>query len=312
MDGLVSVIIPTQKGADGLIKTIDSVKKQSYKSIEIIIVDDNGLGSEEQIRTAQALADLIDANEVKYLPLREHKNGSFARNAGFRISDGEVIAFLDDDDFFLPTKIEDELDYMVQTGADMVACGGYYIDQNRVGYIERPTKRRNVLYDYLTGKYLFNTSTLLIKKNVVEDLEGFDDRFFRHQDWEFVTRVMCSYKVELLDKPLIIKRKVGRNKVVDPERAADLREFFIDERKKDIEGAIGNRLTKKVIEYHYRDLAIGYFMALRWKKGLNMLKKTGNASMSFIKCFPQIGYLIIRKQLRGKRKISSKELHNMI
>ena len=312
MNDLVSVVIPTQKGADGILKTINSVRNQTYQSLEIIVVDDNGLGSEEQKKTAKVLENLILGGEVRYLPLKEHKNGSYARNAGFHISLGAVITFLDDDDMLLPTKIEDELKYMTQTHSDMVACGGYFINRNRVGYIERPKEGKNLLYDYLTGKYLFNTSTLLIKRNVVEELNGFDDRFYRHQDWEFVTRIMCSYKVSLLEKPLVIKLGIGRNRVIDPNKAARLREFFLQEIKEKIKGSLGDRLTQKVINHHYRDLAIGYFFQGQWGNGLNILKKTGSSFMNLLKCIPQVGYLAIRKQCRGRKTVSSEDLCNLV
>ena len=106
MDGLVSIIIPTYKGYDTLGRSVKSVLEQSYKNIEIIIVDDNGEGSENQIKTEDVLKSFLVDERVKYIKHKKNLNGSAARNTGFRHSNGEFIAFLDDDDEFLYISIE--------------------------------------------------------------------------------------------------------------------------------------------------------------------------------------------------------------
>lgn len=68
---LVSVIIPTYKGSQYIRKAVDSIINQSYRQIEVIVVDDNGVGEIEQQNTWSALRDLIESNQIKYVP-HEH------------------------------------------------------------------------------------------------------------------------------------------------------------------------------------------------------------------------------------------------
>ena len=101
---LVSVIIPTYRGADKICRAVDSVLSQTYTDIEVIVVDDNGKGSDAQKLTEQAMLRYKDDSRVKYIAHPVNKNGSAARNTGIAASKGSLIAFLDDDDVFLPQK----------------------------------------------------------------------------------------------------------------------------------------------------------------------------------------------------------------
>ena len=92
---LVSVIIPTYKRSDYLLQTIESVLSQTYPSIEIIIVDDNGLGNKFQVETQKKLQKYIVERKIIYIPHEVNKNGAAARNTGFRASKGEYINFLE-------------------------------------------------------------------------------------------------------------------------------------------------------------------------------------------------------------------------
>ena len=95
---LVSVIIPTYKRSKSLNRAIDSVLSQTYPNIEIIVVDDNGKGSKYQLETEKSLEKYIKTDKIKYIIHDVNRNGSAARNTGFKHSRGEYINFLDDDD----------------------------------------------------------------------------------------------------------------------------------------------------------------------------------------------------------------------
>ena len=115
---LVSVIIPTYSRPEYIVRAIDSVLGQTYKNIEIIVVDDNGIGSCHQIETENVLKDYITQGKITYIRHKTNKNGSAARNTGFRASYGEYINFLDDDDYFLPTKIEKQIEILNSKNAE--------------------------------------------------------------------------------------------------------------------------------------------------------------------------------------------------
>lgn len=101
---LVSVIIPTYKRATTLLDAIRSVLNQTYKNIEIVIVDDNGKGTYEQLETERLLKQYIENQQIIYIVHEYNKNGSAARNTGLMASHGAYINFLDDDDKMYPQK----------------------------------------------------------------------------------------------------------------------------------------------------------------------------------------------------------------
>lgn len=104
-NNLVSCIIPSYKRTDTLRRAINSVLKQTYKNIEVLIVDDNFNGDEysEQVRN---IVVSFDNPRIRLISQPMHINGAEARNAGVRAAKGEYIAFLDDDDEWLSEKIE--------------------------------------------------------------------------------------------------------------------------------------------------------------------------------------------------------------
>ena len=101
----VSVIIPTYKRAELLSKCIKSILEQTYSNVEVIVVDDNDPKTNWRKNTESILDDFKEDSRVIYIKHEKNKNGSAARNTGFKVSTGEYICYLDDDDIFLKNKI---------------------------------------------------------------------------------------------------------------------------------------------------------------------------------------------------------------
>lgn len=225
---LVSIVITTYNGVDTIEYAVLSALNQTYKNIEIIVVDDNGLNSEKQVQTKNILNKYIKCGKIFYYPHKKNMNGSAARNTGVSISKGEWITFLDDDDIYLREKVEKELNKVKENNADMVICGGFFIDKNGRGYKTKFNSKTNILKDYLTEKVLFNTSTFLINKNSFKLINGFDDSFRRHQDWEFFTRSFVELNITIVNETLIAKYKFGRNNASNPKIAEEYINHFFD------------------------------------------------------------------------------------
>jgi len=125
--GLVSVIIPMYKGADLIGETIDSVKRQTYKNWEIIVIDDcspdNGAG------VTEVKNHIKKTPGIRLIVLPENKGSAGARNEGIRAAKGDFIAFLDADDLWSETFLENQLNFLRKKNACIVFSSYKRIDE---------------------------------------------------------------------------------------------------------------------------------------------------------------------------------------
>ena len=199
----VSVIIPTYKRSEKLSVAINSVLNQTYKNIEIIVVDDNGNTSfrEEAYKT---LASYIESDQIKYIKHKSNQGGCAARNTGAFAAKGDYIAFLDDDDFYEPTKIEEQIKFSKKNiHLDACMCSMFRIDENNEQIQSRENTARGVtLKEAILDGNLF-TSMLLIKKEAFIKLGGFSE-IPRFQDKYFHYKFLSAgHKIGVLNKPLL-------------------------------------------------------------------------------------------------------------
>lgn len=226
---LVSVIIPTYGGTEFLSRCVDSVLSQTYKNIEIIVVDDNGLGSPNQKETATIMERYKSMSNVKYVCHEVNINGSAARNTGVKTSNGEYIALLDDDDVFLPDKIKRQVELLSSLSLDYgaVYCSHEtFLDGSKVGE-EHALMDGKILYEYMLHKVEIASSSIMVRRNVWEELGGFDESFKRHQDWEFIIRLLNKYSIKS-DNFWGFKRILQfRNSSVSPQIVKERRLFYL-------------------------------------------------------------------------------------
>ncbi|MBR4749347.1 MAG: glycosyltransferase family 2 protein [Abditibacteriota bacterium] len=198
----VSVIINTFNGAECVSGAVNSVLGQDYPDVEIIVVDDNGLGSEKQQATRAALADYIDSGRITYLPNEQNIGDPASKNAGLAISRGEYIAFLDDDDEYPdPTK----LTKCVETLAALDdSWGAVYtaIEVRWPGltmhFNTRQMPSGDILYDLLIHSIYINPSNVVVKRKAILDVGGYDTAYKRHVDWGYHAMLASKYKFAYL------------------------------------------------------------------------------------------------------------------
>jgi len=221
----VSIIIPTYNYGHFLVKCIDSVLNQTYSNIEIILVDDGSTDNTNEIIHTKY------KNKVKYI-YQENKGASVARNKGIDIARGEYLSFLDADDFFIPTSIEDRLNILqnnkeigwVYSKWQYVDTEGNIIEKasQNASFAYNKRLRGNIFINMLSGT-LINTSAVLIKRSCVEDAGGFDERLPAFQDYDFWLRVSHRHLVEYLDKVTVYmtvhRRSISSTQPPYPARA---------------------------------------------------------------------------------------------
>ncbi len=130
MNELVSVIISTYKRDNELERAINSVINQTYKNIEIIVVDDNGYNSEYQKRV-QKIIDKFSNYSINYIVNKNNVGGALSRNNGIYEAKGRYIAFLDDDDEYYTEKVEEQLNLLESNNRlALVYCYTESFDEN--------------------------------------------------------------------------------------------------------------------------------------------------------------------------------------
>lgn len=213
---LVSVIIPTYKRADMLTKAIDSVINQTYKNIEIIVIDDNDPSSKYRAETKEKLSSYIRSGVVRYIENEKNLGGSITRNRAVEHSKGEYIAFLDDDDIFFPTKIEKQVKLMLENKNNNVGliychCNGVDEDGN---ILWKNTNSYEGLPLYESMIYcIASTSLWLCDKKMLLDIGGFEDTPSKQDLLLMVKIIANNYKVMCVKETLVNYLEHNKGKI---------------------------------------------------------------------------------------------------
>lgn len=196
----VSVIIPTFNRDHLLEKAICSVLQQTYENFELIIVDDNSKDN------TSGLVSKIKDKRLKYIKHEKQKGGSESRNTGVAASSGKYLAFLDDDDEWLPDKLQLQIDLFKQNpDAGLVYSGYYYVEAktNSVFREFRPEKKGMLDDRLLQENCVGTTSTAVVRKDCFEDVGGFDANLRGCQDWDLWIRIARRFPIDYVAKPLV-------------------------------------------------------------------------------------------------------------
>ncbi len=256
-ENLVSIIIPSYNGSDKVATAVKSVLNQTYKNVEAIVVDDNGKGTQEQLKTAKAVKEFEEYENFHYIVHDVNKNGSAARNTGAKASQGEYLGFLDDDDEYLPHYVQMHID-VHKTLSEEYALTYCSAEEYRNGVKvkeHRKTMSGSLLYEVLIHNAVIGSTSLIIKKSAFESLGGFDESFKRHQDWEFTARVAADYKVQAIEEVGFRRNLEYRNSPQNYETAKAYRVHYIEKMMPYIK-RLPKEQQKKVITSNYVSLIV--------------------------------------------------------
>ena len=195
---LVSVLLSTYNSEETLGESIDSLLNQTYKNLEILISDDGSIDSTIEICKKFQLKD------ERILLFRNKKNIGLTKSLNnlAQKASGSLIARHDADDISLPDRIEEQIQFMNKKRLDAVTTRSLVKQNNR--------KRPGISF-YIPDKLLINRKnpfihgTLIIKKNVFQEIGYYDERFYFAQDYKlFYDLLNNGYKVRTLNKALYI------------------------------------------------------------------------------------------------------------
>lgn len=297
-DVLVSVVIPTYNRPVYLKRCIDSVFNQTYRNVEIIVVDDNDPQTDARRETEHVMSAYADLDNITYLRHDHNKNGSAARNTGWRYSHGQYITFIDDDDVMEGTRIEKQVECLERLDSSWGACyTGYRLLKEHGDPQISSEKRFGDCYvaALMRTLYIRGGSNLFLRKSVVDEINGFDETFIRNQDLEFLVRVLEKYKLAYVDEILLTIHQEGERPDYSYEQLESISQHYLSKFKDRI-----NALNPEDRERVYSVIALercrGAFFKKEYRKGLKLLKDNK------VKLKYQVKYCkyLIHRKLTGK------------
>lgn len=205
---LVSAVITTYKREPAiLIRALESILNQTYKNLEVIVVDDSPSDYPFRKDVSNAIQNKVNQGfNVRYIPHMNNMGACAARNTGMLAAKGTYIAFLDDDDEWMPSKIEKQMKVIKDTNVALVYCGWLYQqDNDEVSeYIKTKYVRGMVFNKLLYENFIASTSFPLIDLNCLKKVGGFDVLMQSAQDYDVWLRLAKDYEIDYVEEPLVV------------------------------------------------------------------------------------------------------------
>jgi len=291
----VSVIIPTHNRKEYLRAAIESVLAQTYKNIEIIVVDDGSTDGTIEVANAYS-------NKIRYF-LQENLGASVARNFGVSKAAGNFIAFLDDDDLFLEHKLEKQLAIINdQPEIALVASQAYLVDKDgQIDYNSLVFDRNStgiVPFEeiIITPHTSIAPSSCLFRRSIFDEIGLFDPAIRFGEDWDLIIRSARNHKIYYINQPLLCMRVHQQNRMTD--YVLDNQKAFLafQDHLRVIEKSLPllrkneNLLKQKALSMIYGEMAINYIAngndeegKVHFEKARNFNADTWNWNQDFNK-----------------------------
>ena len=245
---LVSVVIPTYGRPEFLPDAVESVASQTYPNVELVVVDDHSPDPVEPV-----LDDLsLDTLDWRCLRHAENRGANAARRTGIESTDGDVVAFLDDDDYWGPTVVE----RMVEAfdaggeGVGVVTVGASFVDGSgrQIGSVV-PTESGDVTEGLLRGTVRAATFSCFAVRRAVVEATGYpDERFPSWQDKEWHIRLSQHCEYASVSDPLVARRVSDHGQITDDfERKRDVSYPLLVEKHASLAASYGRRCRRQFV-----------------------------------------------------------------
>lgn len=244
---LVSVVLPTYNRGHTVTRAIDSVLQQTYDRIELIVVD--GASNDDTKEQIQQYG-----NQVRYVRQMTNRGASAARNVGIKKSEGEFIAFIDSDDEWHSKKVEKQVGAFSKLSSDVgVIYTGYYKQTDSGQELgEIPSKRGDIFQAQLMKDWVNPTSTVMVRAECFDEVDGFNTEFEGREDYELWTRLARHYRYDYIKEPLVTLYVDNKQRITnDVKNRMEAHRAVLNSIRGDINDLSWNRRRKVLAMQHY-------------------------------------------------------------
>lgn len=203
----VSIVIPTYKRVDYLDRLLISIEAQTFKEYEVIVVDDNSPNIKEYEPIVEKFKNIF--KEFKFITKKENSGAPHSRNIGIKEAKYDLIALVDDDDEWLPTKLEKQVEIFEVSSkkVGIVYTWTKAINENRDMIYENKSAKRGRQIDAILKECFMISASIMVRKSAILDAGLFDESFPSCQDWDMWTRILKKYDCDYVPEILTLYNK---------------------------------------------------------------------------------------------------------
>jgi len=204
---LVSVIVPSYNHGQYIYDTIESIVNQTYKNVELIVIDDGSI--DDSLKILESLSNKYNFTFIH----RNNKGLSATLNEGLHLSRGEYICVCASDDKYPLDKIEKQIDFIEKNQNYAMVFGNYIIFNNNGDekkMINKYSKSGWIFNDLIVNRFHIHITSALIRKKVFESVGGFDETLYV-EDWDMCIRIANKFPIGYMNQYLAYYRKHDTN-----------------------------------------------------------------------------------------------------
>lgn len=282
---LVTFFIPSYNHAKYVEKSIVSVCEQTYKNLEVIIIDDGSTDGSHDL-----ILELQKKYNFKYIH-RPNKGLIKTLNEALEIAKGEYICWGGSDDYFALDKVKKQVEFF-KTHLDYAVCYGKMIYIDSDGNVTKEAKTKynasGFVFDKLLYRNFITLPTVMVKTSIIKEFDGFDERFFL-EDYPLWLKISKKYKIGFLDEVLTYYR------LHDSNVSGDLFKMV-----KEIESILSDYKNEPGYKKAIKTLYYRWFCDLSKHNNKEMTKEYMKKSFLYSFYKPRYINSVLRYYMKGK------------
>lgn len=247
----ISIIVPVFEQPELLEEALESIHQQTIDGYEVIVVDD---ASQTDFRPI-----IEEYDRARLITHDENRGAAAARNTGIEAAKGDLVAFLDADDIWMPEKLEMQLTVFEQAveNIGLVYTGFVQYELDGSKWKRYPEARGDIYLKEIERDRVHPTSTVIVRKDVLDVVGGFDTDLPSRQDYDLWIRITEHYTVDYVDEILVDKREQPDSISKDFESRIE-GDLAVFEKVKDRAADFGFITRSRIYSYHHHVIGRDY------------------------------------------------------